>query len=262
MIGFISWLIANREPRELFDGVVGMAAMFFPLSLIVALIMGLVGRTEGSSEISQFLATRPISTTDFARVILETVGGSVLLAWLIWMTAFAIVYVSLDIFGSSEVLVLPKEISWWFFPAVLLGMWTAVAVGATIGLAGRGALFFKCTSAGIAVFIGYLLLKAFLLSRETASRTDRILLAFGGVLILLGTAWAFVAARRRGMVSTSTAWASLCIWATIIATVIYNRPTMPLTQLPSFVLIFGGLTALVVAPFAAAPLALAWNRHR
>jgi hypothetical protein len=81
------------------------------------------------------------------------------------------------------------------------------------------------------------------------------------VTIALGTVWAFVAARRRGLIGSPTVASAFSVWAVLGGLIVLDW-----VQHPARPLILGVLAAclatLVVAPLAAAPLALAWNRNR
>jgi hypothetical protein len=78
---------------------------------------------------------------------------------------------------------------------------------------------------------------------------------------MAATAWLFVAARRGGQIGTSfstkaaTAWLAACAVGGCIYILVG-----PLNL--SDLVLMGGVLALPLAPLAAAPLALAWNRHR
>ena len=89
--------------------------------------------------------------------------------------------------------------------------------------------------------------------------------AASGVVFILVTAWAFVAARRRSLIGPPTVWSAMGIWGALCTLVVLywslHRHPHTAMPLPVYVAVVG-LLALVVFPFAAAPLALAWNRTR
>jgi hypothetical protein len=96
-------------------------------------------------------------------------------------------------------------------------------------------------------------------ARELVTVGTMACLGVGMMLYALG---AFVAARRRGVISSSTVYAGLCAfgvlcgWVAVFLTLWHPRVTV------SIMLLLTGLAALAVAPLAAAPLAIAWNRTR
>jgi hypothetical protein len=263
-IGFIAWIFASRDGHELFEFLVsGGAGVFFPLSIVVGFVIGLVGRTEASSEISQYLATRPIPNADLARVVLRTSAKSVLLAWSIWIIAVIFVYATVTASDSASDLQLPNDFRWWFFPGILLASWTVVGIGATIGLAGRGALFFKSLCVGLLAILAYVLLEKFALSWQVSRRLDELAVILWGTALFAFAGWAFTTARRRGLISSSTIWASATVWLLLVCAVIYLAPSGELDRfrMESYWALIGTFS-LVVLPLAAAPLAVAWNRHR
>src|SRR5260370_33210228 len=104
-----------------------------------------------------FLATRPMTSTEMARTMLKTAGISVLAAWVLWAAAFLVIYgilLATHVVPRPE---LPKELGWWYFPATLAGAWLAVAVLATIGQTGRPTLFMILFCGAMALFIGSIL---------------------------------------------------------------------------------------------------------
>ena len=86
-----------------------------------------------------------------------------------------------------------------------------------------------------------------------------------GVIFILGTVWAFVAARRRSLIGSPTVWAAMVLWGALCALAMLfwsqHRNEHWISPSPVFVYLIG-LLALVVFPLAAAPLALVWNRNR
>jgi hypothetical protein len=82
-----------------------------------------------------------------------------------------------------------------------------------------------------------------------------------GTGCVLGTAWAFFAARRRYLVASRTLCLGLGLWLILCISVGFMWLTRSDPELSSIALAMG-LLALPVAPLATAPLALAWNRHR
>jgi hypothetical protein len=90
-----------------------------------------------------------------------------------------------------------------------------------------------------------------------------------GLLLLVTTVSAFVAARRRGLVGSPTLYAAFSVWLALCIVTVFTLKDLffnldlplPAPELPIYALAVG-LFALAVAPLATTPLALAWNRHR
>jgi hypothetical protein len=259
-LGLAIWVIFSRNAEELFAGFVAGGGLLCVTALVGALVVGNASPFETGSEIGAFLATRPLTTPTMARVILKTAALSTLLAWLIWAAGFLVVYVILlagrGLPPSSSV-----RWSWWYFPMTLLGAWTVLAVGVSIGLAGRTYLFVKVLCGVMFAYIGLILFARYALSYEAQLQFGRGATIAVGVAFLIGTLWAFAAARRRSLIGWTTSYVAASLWTVCTALVVlawvYNPPA-PL----SVALLLIGAAALSVAPLAAAPLALAWNRHR
>lgn len=78
---------------------------------------------------------------------------------------------------------------------------------------------------------------------------------------MLGTAWAFIAARRRNLIEARTAWTIIGVWTLLSGLIVlesWRRSDFPVTASVLGI----GLLATVFAPLATAPLALTWNRNR
>jgi hypothetical protein len=259
-LGLAIWAIFSRNGEELFSGFVAGGGLLSVTALVGALVVGNTGPNETGSQIGSFLATRPLTTPALARVILKTAALSTLLAWLIWAAGFLVVYGVLLAVGR-----LPSSTSvhwgWWYFPLTLLGAWTVLAVGASIGLAGRAFLFVKVLCGAMFAYVGLILFARYALSNEAQMQFGRCVTYILAAAFLLATLWAFVAARRRSLIGWPTVYVGASVWAALTAVVMMVWAVgFPGTLAAVSFLI--GAAALSVAPLATAPLALAWNRHR
>lgn len=263
--GFIIWGLFNRNPQELFTAATAAGALLPIGGLVVGLIFGNSGASNEKIEMGHFMATRPMTSPDMSRTMLKTAGISVLFAWMLWATSFLALYAILLLANVEPRPQLPREMGWWFLPLTLLGTWLTLTVMAVIGQTGRPSLFailFCCVPAvtlGLAVFANYCLTPE---ARAVLYDGTTILV---GALYVMGTAWAFAAARRRTLIGAPAVWASVGTWSALcLLLLLYwsqhrsDYPTLPWT----FLVHISGLLALTVFPIAAAPLALAWNRNR
>jgi hypothetical protein len=268
LVGFVGWLLFNRNPRDLLQGAT-TAGAFLPFAgLVVGLVFGNVNTIEGKLEMGHFLSTRAMASSDMSRTTLKAAGMSVLVAWAIWIAAFLGLYAILFLanVGPHELLnkQLPGEAGWWYFPLTLLGTWLALTFVATIGQTGRpillGALFCGVPSMTMVVA----LFSHFVLTPEGRTMLDQGIATLVGLVFILGTVWAVAAARRRLAIGSRTVWAAIGAWAALCAlsTVFWlqHRGEHP-ASLPFSVLVIG-VIALVAFPLAASPLAVAWNRNR
>jgi hypothetical protein len=261
LVGFGLWLIVSRDSKQLLEGLVAGGGLLSVMGLIGGLIMGNSGPNDANFEMGNFLATRPMTSTDMARTILKAAARSVLVAWIIWAAAFLTLYVLLLATHVDLGAVLPSELGWWFFPATLLGAWIVAGLVASIGLTGRSRLFLKLFCGGFVLFIALSMFSKHALSRQAQMQFGLGLLAVCGLALMLATAWAFVAARRGSLVGLPTVYVAFSVWAALDMLVVLERVLRP--TVPVAVLVFVvGLLALVVSPLAAAPLAIAWNRNR
>ncbi len=260
LLGCGAWLIFSRDPKELYAGFITGGGLLSLAGLVGAILIGNAGSGDAQTEIGPFLATRPLTTADLAWIILKMAAGSVLLAWMIWAAAFLMLYVVLRVTDS-----LPRnnldDWAWWYLPATLLGAWTVTTVGASISLIGRPGLFVKAFCGLIVAYAVLVLFARYGLSPRMREWFAHGLTVAVGVACVLGTAWVYLAAHRQALVGGLTLIAAASVWAglSIVAAALWTQhPAAPF----SLAVLLIGLGALVVAPLAAAPLTLFWNRVR
>ena len=227
----------------------------------LGLFLGNVGANDTTFEIGHFLATRPLTNTEISRTILKVLARSVLIAWLIWAVPFLILYAILYVRQAVPAVEVLQNFGWWYFPATLLGSWTMVSVLAAIAMTGRSQLLAQLICGLLAVFIGLGLFRHFSLPAPARLPFDRGVSVTIGVLLLLGTVWTFVAARQRRLIGSPTVSVAGAVWTLLSGLIVLDWTLHPSRPWLAGVLAVS-LAALVVAPLAAAPLALAWNRNR
>jgi hypothetical protein len=133
----------------------------------------------------------------------------------------------------------------------LLGVWTAVALGAALALARS---WFVAVGGCLCVA----LLVSLLWSWNSGGRH------MFAAMCLLGTCMAFLAAYRLRVISSRMILRCCAVYVLLCITSISIYAVMHAEDRPlAFVLfILVGLCAAPFAPLAAAPCALSWNRHR
>lgn len=156
---------------------------------------------------------------------------------------------------------LPRELGWWYFPATLVGAWTVLWLLASAALTGRSKLFIQLTCGLLVAFLGATVFARLCLSRDARQQLWQGVLVACGLLFVVGTAWAFVAARRRALIGWPTVYVAATLWAALCVLVAV-ADVLQATQRVAIYLSLVGVCALAVAPLATAPLAVAWNRNR
>jgi hypothetical protein len=209
----------------------------------------------------QFLATRPLTNSDWGWIVLRNIGRSVLITWGIWFAGYLIAYLAVRTVAPMPRFGLPENLQWWYFPATFLGCWAVTAVMAAIGLTGRLTLFLQVLVALFGGFILMSLVARYTLDSEGQRRMWQITLTILGVLAVLGTTAMFALAKRRNVLGTPVVAMAAALFAlgTLAIVVLGRSPD----AVPRFVLAAPiGLIAIALAPVAAAPLATAINRTR
>jgi hypothetical protein len=260
LAGLVIWLFFSRDVRDLIEGLLLSSWILTCLALVGGMALG---NTSYSDDLvmGQFLATRPMTATDMSRTILGVGARSLLLAWLVWAAAMTIVWAALAASGAALSPWLNSDLGWRQIPLAIVGSWIVLGMTLSAFLTGRSTLLIHLFIAGVAAWVGGSVLAKFALAPEAQKVLGHALAAAFGLMFLVLAAWAFVSARRRGLVSAPTAWAAVATWAALASVGAFGFSAAD--GLPRSVsLFFLGLLALSVAPLALAPLALAWNRHR
>ena len=269
--GLVIWLLFSRDPLVLIGAIVAGGGILSMLGFIGGLQIGNCGPNDANYEMGQFLATRPMTSSSMARILLRTAGLSTLIAWAEWVVAGLAVYGILLAFQWGPKMAVDRDLvlPWWYFPASLLGPWTVAAVGASILVTGRMKPFVVMGTALLVSWMGLLIFAKFCLTWPAREELIRDVAVAGGAALIVLTVWMFVVARRRAMISSTVLLASLVGWIVlcILAAVLGPRDSAESFRVVAAFpwqswLVIAGLLGLVVLPFAAMPLAIAWNRNR
>ena len=254
------WVIAalNRLDRDSVDAALGgLMSTFIVTSPLVGVYLG--HRSE-RFDMRPFLATRPLADGDLAAVVLRHAAfayGAGAIVWLIGAAVTFAVWVWVPqpaqpwpAWHDAASLLLPKVCALVGFLALV---WTLVSAGAALAMARSWLVPVVGVGAGVVLLIVPFTAK---LAPPPAAQVAMIALALG---CLVGTVAAFLAAWRRKLVSVRAVIGGLAAYVLLLACwlVALGEGAVALEVL---LLIFG-LCAVPLAPLAAAPLALAWNRH-
>jgi hypothetical protein len=258
--GLVIWLLSSRDAGALVEGFFWGGYVLCMLGFVSGVMAGNLGPNDGDYEISSFLATRPMTSADMARVILRTAAGSLLAAWAIWLAAFLAAAGILAAIGKAPALQFPEGLGWWYFPTILAAAWTLVGFWLMLGLAGHSRIMLWTFVIGAFAVGLMILISKFALTAEARRVLWQVIFGGLGAAAIAGTAWAYLAAVKRSLVDGLTAMAAAAVWAAGCAV---SAMTLPWPESPVVTYLLGAAwLALAIAPLAVAPLAVAWNRHR
>jgi hypothetical protein len=261
-VGLIIWASTSRDPHELVQGLVAGGGMIALAGFLGGLVLGNSGRNDGDFAIGSFLASRPMANATLARATLVTAATSLLIAWLMWLAVFLAVLALVATFSTLPGPVIPPELGWWYFPLTILGPWIVAAPCMAAGLTGRTKLFLQLIATLAAAFVVISVISSYTMTYQGQRLVEYVMVLALGLVLILGTAWLYAKAFRRRMIYVATLIAAACFWTAACTLVVKQWPTVVgQPMLPTYALA-AGLLAIAVAPFAAAPLAIAWNRHR
>lgn len=260
VVAFGGWLIFSRNPSDMIDGLIGGGAMLLALGMVGGLAIGNTGRPDSDFEMGSFLATRPLTNRDFAKITLDVIAKSVVFSWAIWAVAFGLViaiqWATGDLAKSPDL----QRLSWWYVPGTLVGAWITNAAVGSLSLTGHSSSWVKVTCAVFAVVVGVSLASKLL---DKPSQAWLI----NGMMVVMGIGFAAIsiflikAAHRRALIASQTTMLAVIGWV-VLAAVITIESFRSSAVTPAVAILLVGIASLAVSPLAAAPLAVTWNRHR
>ncbi len=260
-IGMAIWLMFVRDPKLIGTGFLVLGGYLFVPGMVCAFIIGNTGRIDTDFEMGHFLGSRPMKSAEMARTILKMTAQSLLMAFSIWAGVFLFVGAILLAYGLAPTDIIPKEVVWWSFLAAPLGCWAVIAVLASIGLTGRPVLYAQICCAVFALYLTCLCLSLFVLSDKGREQLSLGVAYLIPAAILSVTAWMFIEALKQNLIGWSSAVACALVWIAISSLCVLIGMQYPNGKFVSYLIVVG-MAALVVAPIAAAPLAVSWNRTR
>jgi hypothetical protein len=272
-LAFVVWMEAEGVKPGVKEGV---AFLLIPI-LMAPLLSSSLGRTGGSSFlVSSFTATRPLSDAALVAAKLKVAGLATLAAWALVLVELAPwlaqaerkemlseVWHELQAYPPGRLAAIILLV-----PGVLLLVtWRLLVENLWVSLAGRAWL-----SRGVLVACGAMFLLAIILGtrlRDDPGLLDRfndgLPWVAGGAacLKLLAAAMMGRALLRRGLVSPPALAKWLTLWALAAAGLfVLAYGAVPDGAAPVSLLASGAVLGVPLVRLAAAPLALAWNRHR
>ena len=222
---------------------------------------------DKSFGVSFNIAARPISDRSTVVTVLKVFITSYIIGWIIYFIGLAIILTLLTTTGHlnpSDISIseLQHIIPGFSFPKILfypLGIWAAIGLTGSLFMSGRKWPIFS--------FFSVLFILPIIISLTNAFGGKTLNLIFKYSLIWLfafgsigGTLLAMKSAARKSLLPSS--FAGILIAGYIICCIIGLLLNLDFAHGLTNSALLCGLIALPFAPFATAPLAIYWNRHR
>jgi hypothetical protein len=255
-------------------------------ALVIPVIMASMAATTVSGKnpwvkdyygVAASTATLPMSTGEMIGAKLRAAALSTLAAWALVVVAVPLAVI---LTGNLETVMgwwrhAQQEVSAFKIVAGLLAAaillvgctWKRLVDSLFLGLTGRKWIIQGALPVGMVMFIGLALVATWVSKQpEILDHVLALLPWLLGLLIACRLCVAGLALREglrrrvlepRTAVRWVTAW--ICIAATLVGLLVY---AVPPERVPAYCLAFAVLFAMPMARLTAAPLALAWNRHR
>ena len=271
--------VVSNNPVLVFETVLGV--LLTP-PILAAFIAATVSRssTDGSDsyELTPFMATRPLSSASLINAKLGATIRSTLVSWLLVLTALPL---ALWLSGASwavvddahrlvEAVGMPRAIAIGLLGLVALvaSTWKQLVRSLYIGMSGRAWL----VKTSVFVTLGFLTL-IYALFPWVSGNLDAIVglvRALPWILAVLvcfkisAAAWTFVRLHDSRLLNDRTLVTGAACWLVVVLALygllewLLSLPPFMRRTLPALVAIL----AIPLARLSAAPLALAWNRHR
>lgn len=246
-------------------------------------LMGKMRLFSHESGLGTFRASRPLSDGQLAGVLLKVGLASLLSAWLTALACFGAVLFALRQWGEArlvdelwhslsaalEPFDLTTRVALLFL--LLAVGWMNMGLVTAIFLTGRHWIAWLLVEIPYGLAVVYLILNAFQPAGwvEILEWIAQAAPWIFGAVALAVPPLAYGTARRLRLVHSAAPWIALGVWLLAVALLgIHQREWIAQAlssglALERAVLVLGlGLLALLTAPPALAPLAVAWNRHR
>ena len=195
-----------------------------------------------------------------ANCVLRNVARSVISAWLIWLVTLLLVVFARAVSNTVIEHPLSPAACWhWYLPLTLVGTWVSMMITTLMTLTGRFVYLFSTLIVVVVLLVSMDIAAQLVLTEVSRNLLLRSLLVSADLLIVTGTLTAFFLAPRRQLLEIKTQQ-HLLITAIglLLVTWCVTPAGLPVLVYPTLL----ALLALALLPFAAAPLAIAWNRHR
>lgn len=247
------------------------------LTLFTPWAMAIFVAATVSYGMTPFMTTRPLSDAAFIAAKLRATMRSTLATWLLVIVAIA---VAAWFSGTAPLLIQKARQLNDFFgaprAAALLALSLAALIGSTwkqlvqslyIGISGRewlvkASVFVALSLLAIALPLGHWAMSKHVVLAALWNQLPLMMAIL--VAFKLGAAgWIAVRLCNRGLVSDQTLLAGALVWDLLVFAVFALLAwIIPAMLMPRYVLVLIAMLAVPLVRISAAPLALAWNRHR
>jgi hypothetical protein len=273
--------ITGRGPEETVLAAVWLAVL--PLLLAFPVGKGMAKPDFWSLDLalSPFLTARPITSAQIVIAKLKAAAGSALLAWTVlltiaplWMVATCDLEILREAWGQFRLVYSPfaqSAIPVLLILAAMMFTWSLLVGDIWIGYAGRAGLFYSFFVVSAAGFLVLLIWATWWLDHP-ANRGElavawlpRIPWALAVCFTIkswlaVGATWS---ARQRRLIPGQVVVAYLGIWLVATALLVFLMWLIsPRVEWLRNALILTAVLMVPLARMAAAPLTIAWNRHR
>ncbi len=265
VFGGISLIAGYHRPHDWLNGFLNGAITFLPTAMFVTgLIVGMLNLGGKDMMLSQYRSTRPLTDAQLAFSVIKACLMSGVVTVGIMATCAVVVYVWSWLSPVSSRGMPHSGISLndqlTILTMILIASWIVMGLAASVMMSSRTwvialpwlVLFAGCLSQPV--------LRYLIPEPDILNRLFRILLLVVLLLSVIGTIIAYTSVIRRRMVSRKTTAIVGMLAITVVAAVIAN-PGPKEMRIEQWAYLIGG-AFLAAAPFATAPLAVAWNRHR
>ena len=272
--GTLSLIGAYFEPFEWFRNY----TIAIPVMLMIGMALngyfvGLMTGQDAKGPMDRYRATRPLSDWQLAASAMKTGLASTLAALLISLSLAGLVFVYASLCGHSSRLLFThlfngsgelfrEGLSFYagsFLALAILG-WAGMGFNLTCVSTGRNLIVACIWMGGVGLMILNIVLERQLPSEQYQQLAQFAVTGFA-VLAVGVTIYSYQQVISRGLVPRWALPAGIILGLLAVGLLwVVSREEM--TASPMWPAAAIGLTALVALPFASAPLAIAWNRHR
>lgn len=251
---------------------VTVVAVFSVMGVMVSPLVGwLLGNSEPRFNISEFIATRPMTSTELADITLINAAKSLCCGWVVWWVGAGLALCCATWSGSGptsprDLFLIDAPPGTWLqatlyfaalFGGVLLTSWTLISLGVAMVL-----LRLWMFSAILCVLILSPVSIAVAFPPPVNPNVAAALQISVIGLISAVTIGVYVAAYRLKLIGTRRIATVMVLYLITMATAVVCLPENTVLELTFYRGLIISISALPFLSLAATPLAFWWNRHR